>query len=144
VRPGRREQRGTAERRHQPQALAYRLQGAVALGEQFLRQDLLDKAAQRRAGHQQGHSIKDSHGVDEPDLVPIADQEQRHQSHPGAHEGGDQEWLAAEPVDDPTEQRRGQCRRDHSENRGTSKAVGTREGLDPDCQYQQEGGVAHH
>src|SRR5690606_20711381 len=133
-----------AERSDEPQALAYGLQRGVTLREQLLWQDRLDECVESRAHQDHRRSIEDTDDVDDPDVLASADQEQGGQGYDRRDERGYEKRLAAKPVHDPAEHRRGEGWCDDREDGQAGQAVRSGEVLDPDGEDQQEGGLAHH
>ena len=81
-------------------ALPERLQDAVGIAEQFLRQHLAKQRGFSRAENAIRHSIQHHHEVDQPHLVASVHQQQEEDAGAERKVGRDQEWTLLQAVDE--------------------------------------------
>ena len=111
----RREEGGAGERADEAQRLARRGQRRVGRRQQRVVDDRRQQRGSRRGTHDKGRAVEERDHVEDPEVLPLVDQQEQEDDEDRERVGDEQDGAAWEPVDRHAEQRREEPRDDQRE-----------------------------
>ena len=138
------EQPGTGQRADQPQSLADGGQQTVRRSHQVHRQHGLHQTGDGRVEHDAAEPVPDGHGEQEPQLVAVLHEPERHTTAALIEVESDHHRPPGQSIDHHARERGEQARSDHGEHRQTGDGVAARQRLGPDAEDQQQRPLAEH